>query len=766
MHVLWASLPAWIFLLLVSPIGLLALWPFLSARRAPAVLLAPVLGWGLLNYLLWMLGFLRLPYAATTIWILLSLLSGGSLAFLWLRRARLGRLWRAGRRFILAGIALFLVAHLYLALMRSARPDILGQEKFMDLAMFNSLYHHSVIPPLDPWLSGYRVNYYYGGYMAAATWAKAMGARSTLAYNVNLALLFALACLGAFAVAACFTRRLRWAVFAAVLVMLSGNLYAFYEIMILGKPLLGIDVWKASRVIVDPPPGNPDGNITEFPFFSYGEVADMHPHVMDVPLTFVAIFLCGVWLALGRREWMLQCRRTRTAALAVISGLWLAVMGWTNIFDLPSFGGLLFAVVFLARLADLRRARLSGLLLSGLIIAGVGVLSGLFLSPFLLTFTSPQSGPLVNWVPKRSDLGEYLAMWGLPLAISMVSFGVAVAAMLARVRYGRAQIGGVLGGMLLLVLVIVWMATGCLVYAALFAGALTILFLLYTQAFGRMETLAWGGLFFCLCVLLGCETLYIVDGYSPRYNTTFKFFYPVWIILGTLLPVLLAAALRRLRRRSQAGVVLVCAPLAILLAGSLLYPLSVTANRYKWRARPATLDGGRWLEQSMPADAGIARWLRDETPPGAVILERPGHLAYSRESRISTYAGRPAFIGWVGHEQVWRGPFGYSIAQPRAAVAQQIYSHPSLDAVWPQIVENRIQYIVVGTLEIETERDSRTGAPDRPYPRAGLEKFEREAARSSGARLKVAYEFLGPTGRPGGAGSGRIYQVLVGGTTP
>ncbi len=777
MHVLWPSLPAWLFLLLVSPIGLAALWPFLSARRAPAVLLAPMVGWALLTYLLWLLGFLGLPYAAATIWTLLLLLSAGATVFLLRRRARLGMLWRAGQRFIPAGLALFLTTHIYMALMRSGRPDILGQEKFMDLALFNSLYSHSVIPPLDPWLAGYSINYYYGGYMMAATWAKAMGAAPTVAFNVNLSLLFGLSCLGAFAVVACLTRRVAWAIVASLPVMFSANLYAFFEIAVRGVPFLAINVWKASRMIVDPtPPGNPDGNITEFPFFSYGEVADMHPHVMAVPLTFVAIFLCAVWLTLGREGWRLRSDRARTLALAGFTGLWLAILGWTNIFDLPSFGALLFAVVLLSRLAHARRVRLSGVLLACIIIAAVGVLAGVLLSPFLVTFKSPQSGRILNWVSVRSDLGEYLLMWGMHLAAALVCLGVAIAAALSRLRYGRAQVGSVLGGMLLLFFVVLWMATGYIVYASLAAAILLLLLLVTTQARTSAQLLAWGGLFFSLCVLLGCETFYIVDGYNPRYNTTFKFFYPVWIILGTLMPVMLLEALRGLRRRSPVAPLLIAVPLLILFVGTLLFPASVSANRYKWRVQPTTLDGSAWMERPprnsmeaamlLPADAGIIRWLRDNTPPDTIILERPGHLSYSRESRISTYSGRPAFIGWINHEQVWRGPAGYQVAPQRAAIAHLIYSSPSLDAVWRTIIDNRIRYIVVGMLEIDSERDAHSNQPDRPYPKSGLDKFAVEAAKGAGARLSKVYEFQGPTGKVHEPGSGRVYEVAPMAATP
>src|SRR5437870_209962 len=79
-----------------------------------------------------------------------------------------------------APAAIFLV-------IRAAAPEILGAEKFMDLAFFNSLTRRPDMPPADPWMAGNTINYYYWGYMLAATVAKAAGVTPLVAYNLALA---------------------------------------------------------------------------------------------------------------------------------------------------------------------------------------------------------------------------------------------------------------------------------------------------------------------------------------------------------------------------------------------------------------------------------------------------------------------------------------------------------------------------------------------------------------------------------------------------
>jgi len=65
---------------------------------------------------------------------------------------------------IILGEAVFAVAFLLFALYRARNPDIAGTEKPMEFAMLNSVMRSATFPPMDPWLSGLPVNYYYFGY--------------------------------------------------------------------------------------------------------------------------------------------------------------------------------------------------------------------------------------------------------------------------------------------------------------------------------------------------------------------------------------------------------------------------------------------------------------------------------------------------------------------------------------------------------------------------------------------------------------------------
>ena len=742
----------WLFLALATPLGLSALWPFLSRRTAAGMLFAPLVGWALLTYILWILGFVGVPFHASTIWILLLASCIGGLALLAPRRERLFAYLSGARWTLLVGILVFLVAFFYLVQMRVWRPDINGQEKFMDLAFYNSLRVHGDIPPLDPWLSGYTINYYYGGYMMAAVAGKAMGIPPGVAYNLNLCLLYALAAMGAFTLTAMLTARKGWGVFSAVWIVLSGNMLGAWQVLG-GAPLKGIEIWAASRVIVD------NGEtINEFPIFSFGEVGDMHPHMMALPLAFVMLFLAYAWIRRTESQWRLSGGRGTMAWLVVLSGLWLAIMGWTNIFDVATYGLFLFTAVFLFRLST--APRWSGVIVPGVMVAVTGGLALLFLAPFLLTYHPPQSGKVLDWVPYRSDLGEYLLMWGMHAAVAAVVIAAAAWRALLRWKGAGPQVGGTLAAVLCAFFVLLWTVSGYVVFALLWTALIVVFMLLFSAARRWPSQFAWAGLFFALCVLIGCEMVYLVDNYGvKRGNTLFKFFYPTWVIAGTLLPVLLASALRRFRLGTILGVGV---PLAALFAGTLLYPLSLTLQRRQWHHMAAAnvLDGARYMAKQFPADAAVVDWLRREADPYAVVLERPGHLGYTRESRISVHSGRPALIGWLGHEQVWRGQLGVQQSFARAADAEIIYTTPDFEKAWPLIVKHRINYIVVSLIERTPVHDNNTGQQTRWYPKEGLDKFEREAGRAGG-RLRRVLDYVGPSGVRGGADSGRIYEVVL-----
>ena len=176
---------------------------------------AKALGLLLAGYLAWLIAMLGLaPFGAPL--IVASALAVGGVGLLVNRPPRttnreprtgvehdesrrfsvLGSRLLAPWRTILAYEALFIAALIFLALLRSYNPNPWGTERPMDFALFNAIRRSAAFPPHDPWLSGYSINYYYFGYMLMAVVALVSGLAPSTAFNLSLALIFALTALG------------------------------------------------------------------------------------------------------------------------------------------------------------------------------------------------------------------------------------------------------------------------------------------------------------------------------------------------------------------------------------------------------------------------------------------------------------------------------------------------------------------------------------------------------------------------------------------
>jgi len=70
---------------------------------------------------------------------------------------------KANQRLILWAEGVFLFAFVLMVILRAFNPEIINTEKFMEMAFINAIDRSPSFPPLDPWLSGYSISYYYFG---------------------------------------------------------------------------------------------------------------------------------------------------------------------------------------------------------------------------------------------------------------------------------------------------------------------------------------------------------------------------------------------------------------------------------------------------------------------------------------------------------------------------------------------------------------------------------------------------------------------------
>ncbi len=411
--------------------------------------LSKALGLLLVSYGLWLassFGFLNNDLGG----ILASLLAGAALSAWVLRRNDGGwaalRVWAQEHgRLIAFNEALFLVAFVAWAIFRAHDPAIAGTEKPMEFAFLNGILRSDRFPPLDPWLSGYAISYYYFGYVMLAVLVRLSGVASAVGFNLGVASWFALTVLGAFSVTYSLIniarqegeRRLAPALLGPLFVALLGNLEGLFEVLhargVAPAALLRwLDVkdlgatspvgrwlptdnwwwWRASRVIQDRDLlGRSIGvqPIDEFPFFSF-LLGDMHPHVLALPFVLLAIGL-GLNLILHSRQ-----RSAVSGQPSAVSRQPSAVSGQRFTFYVSRFTNYVLRVAW--NVVDAWPMGRIGFLLYALALGGLGFLNTwdfpIYL--FLVTMAFGLRRTLEQGRPDRTVVGD-VVLAGVGLGI-------------------------------------------------------------------------------------------------------------------------------------------------------------------------------------------------------------------------------------------------------------------------------------------------------------------------------------------------------------
>ncbi|MFZ0547076.1 MAG: DUF2298 domain-containing protein, partial [Candidatus Promineifilaceae bacterium] len=109
------------------------------------------------------------------------------------------RVWlREHRGYIISAELVFLFVFAFWAYARSQNPMIAATEKPMEFAFLNSVGRSQSFPPLDPWLSGFAISYYYFGYVMSSVLTRLAFVPEYIGFNLSVAWLAAGAGLGAF----------------------------------------------------------------------------------------------------------------------------------------------------------------------------------------------------------------------------------------------------------------------------------------------------------------------------------------------------------------------------------------------------------------------------------------------------------------------------------------------------------------------------------------------------------------------------------------
>lgn len=706
--------------------------------------LARPLGYALVGIAVWALAmFGILPFNSGSVVVVMIAvgylgwrLSGG------VDQAWLKAHWRAWA--LSEGV--FLVGFALVAFIRSRTPDPWGTERPMDYAFFNSILHSPSFPPLDPWMSGHTINYYYLGYLLAAIPATITGMDPAVAYNLALATTAGM--IGASAGTLVVTMAPVWqgafaplrqktavlfAVIGCTAILIVGNMGGFLQLVTglpeilaleaadigpaiqnglgprqtlqLQRPFQGWDFggttevtprdtwadfnwWNPSRAVWDTIVEDNGAwerrySITEFPFFSFW-LGDMHPHVMALPFGLLLLAL-----ALRRAHGELP----DVVTPALLLGMVYPVNSW----DYPTYVALYIGALVWQSVRAQTPWKSVGLETLTTVVASYA----LFL-PFHLSFVSLVGGaePTVD-TPIIATFSRYFGLAPAQTEVHglFVMFGLfLVPILVAAIAYARDRLEWGL------VAAVVGTAVVGSVMGFVTLTALPLAALLLHYAFRRREVSPAFAIWLGMTALAGLLTLvvdlvYIRDTFSSRMNTVFKFYYQVWA-LWSVAGVLAIWHVWVTKTRGWRIVLLV---LVVPLAGAALAYPAATVGKALFEQRDGSLYGKTPRDYAAGGTASIA-WLRAHVNPGSVVLEGVGS-SYDVEGNgfggVSASTGLPTVLGWPGHEFQWRGgqPGKDQEILQREGDVRFMYTAPDEQSLRPMLEQYRVRYVYVGPAE-------------------------------------------------------------------
>ena len=505
--------------------------------------------------------------------------------------------------------------------------------------------------------------------------------------------------------------------------------------------------WRASRVLQDYDlAGNLKEIIDEFPFFSY-LLADLHPHVLAMPFAFLAMTITlNVYLG-GIRESKGRIPLPMDSVSLLATSIILGGLAFLNTWDFPLYVGL-FSFAFAIGKVTRGELKLSQTF-QYIIWIGItlGICGGLLYLPFYLGFSSQLGGILPNLIyPTR---GVHLWIMFAPLLITIFAFLIYLAKGSLDLKSMKRGLWSALGIMialwvcsLLLGLAIVLIpGVGEIYQSSLASSGIVELF---QEAFIRraMNFGGWFSLLILLALILGLifslsrdtptksslpsahafvlllilfgiilvivpEFIYLRDLFGWRMNTIFKFYFQSWLLLSISTAYSSVILIRNLPRYWGAVYTIV---FTSLLIASLIYPtLSLYDKTNGFKPMKWSLDSTAYLKDESSEEMEAIEWLVTASPGVVAEAVPEAGGSYTHYGRVSMLSGLPSVLGWVGHENQWRGD--NQIVNPRQGDLEILYCTRDWDTAKSILDKYQIRYVFISPLEHSTYTSKSINCP-------------------------------------------------------
>ena len=533
-------------------------------------------------------------------------------------------------------------------------PDALGTEKPMDFMFMVAMMRDYKMPFLDPWCSGERINYYYGGQYYATFLTKVSNAPVGYGYNLMRITIAAISFMYPFSLVYQMLRdrKIRHAWFGGIL---SGMATGFcgnghYVVYGIVKPLLGkikgetVSYWFAdsTRYIGYRPDLN-DKTIHEIPAYS-NILGDLHAHYISIIFVTTIIAIIYAWAQKSDKH----LKRPYLCPEVWLIGFMTGVFRWTNFWDFPIYFVVCGSIFFFVLLKDAIKAKnFKRFIINMLIIAAIMFVVGYLASlPFTLSFK--QISTVIKITHKHSLPHQMLVLWGFPVFFVMV--------FIAKTLYDK-----------------------------------------------KMELPDLCTILFGLCAMglvLLPEFIFVLDIYGDEYeraNTMFKLTFQACILFGIVAGYVVSVLLAELKRLKFIPVLCV---LFLFVEVTYMKNLCWYGNFLNPSTRIG-LDASAYASWKYAKDYDGIQYL-NELEGVHIVLEAAGE-SYDEVGRISGLTGHQTVIGWPTHEWLWHDD--YHIVSERSSDVYQIYTSIDSKKVAELIEKYDVEYIFIGEKENELYGD-------------------------------------------------------------
>jgi YYY domain-containing protein len=591
------------------------------------------------------------------------------------------------KKYIIKFEIIFLFAFLIFAFIRAYSPDIYwtGGEKFMDMTFINSLLRTTEFPPLDPWMSGTLIYYYYFGYLVISNLMYITGILPSVAFNLATASFFALSFTTCLGIGYNLTEKIKYGIITAFFVTIAGNLVGFFQLMDIFRKenainnMFSFNYWTSSRVIPD--------TINEFPFFSFLQ-GDLHAHMISITFQLLVILL------------LLDIMKSNTSGWdsILIMGLSIGFLYPLNSWDYPVY--LILAILVITYNQVLGKKDYLKYVAS---IAIMTASSYLFYLPYHLSYKLDK---MISLVPSgRTSLIFYIAIYGLFLFL-IYSFVLKTTRdhhkQIFKLSLILLAIAALITIFELKLFILNYVENPKIIEFELLILLIPLLVLAILSIFKEKDK---NNVFILILILAGvftslfCEFFYIQDALgsgSPIYirlNTVFKMYIQNWILWGICAGSIVYHLRDSFISKKKWGLAVI---LLILVVS--IYPVFATIGKSGSFKGVPGLDGASYAAREHPQDFEAILWFRNITGQ-PVVLQAPGN-EYEWNTAITAFTGLPTVIGWAGHELNWRFPIKSEIDNRWSDVGR-MYTSGDIREVEALLIKYNVSYVYFGEAEIK-----------------------------------------------------------------